>query len=272
MNARDQSVLDRLEKQFTHAPFDGTTGNVGRPFMRDGGGTDVESARRLLRPQSRWGPLFGLTAGDLDAASRALAGHPTLAPWQRTVKRSLDLITSAAALMLILPLVVVLIALIRSDSPGPVFFRSPRVGRDGKVFGMLKFRTMYTNAEARLRDLELTNGDVLFKVVPDPRVTRVGRVLRRYSLDELPQFFNVLLGDMSIVGPRPPLPSESDFRPVDLPVRPGITGIWQLTAPTMTATKDLDLLEREYVESWSVPKDLRIVWSTVRVLVSPTGY
>ncbi len=194
-----------------------------------------------------------------------------------TLKRLLDLVVSAlasAAVALVTPAIALAIKL---DSPGPVFFRQLRVGRDGREFTMYKFRSMTDTAEQELAELLPANDGAgpLFKLRADPRVTRVGRILRRYSLDELPQFFNVLRGEMSISGPRPPLPSEVRnyqgrvFR--RLYIKPGITGLWQVSGRSDLSWEDSVALDLRYVENWSVTLDLMIMWRTVKVMLRPVG-
>lgn len=193
------------------------------------------------------------------------------------LKRSLDIVFSGLVLLLLAPVLVLIAIAIQLDSPGPVFYVSDRVGRNGRTFRCFKFRTMVREAERlQRRMLHLNERDsVLFKVANDPRVTRVGRVLRKYSLDELPQFFNVLRGEMSVVGPRPPVAQEvreytmSHLR--RLSVLPGITGLWQTQArhdPSFESYVSLDLA---YIEHWSVGLDLKIIARTVGVLLSGTG-
>jgi exopolysaccharide biosynthesis polyprenyl glycosylphosphotransferase len=193
------------------------------------------------------------------------------------LKRALDVVVSGVALIpigLILPL---LALLIKIDSPGPVFFRQERVGRDGQRFQMVKLRSMSTDAEQRLAALKAANegSGLLFKMKDDPRVTRVGRVLRKLSLDELPQFWNVLIGDMSVVGPRPPLPSEvtaydgTVYR--RLYIKPGITGLWQVSGRSDLSWEESVRLDLRYVENWSVVNDLQIMWRTAKVMVRPQG-
>lgn len=194
-----------------------------------------------------------------------------------TLKRLLDLVVSAAACAVVALVTPVIALAIRLDSPGPVFFRQRRVGRDGREFTMLKFRSMTDTAEQELAELLPSNDGAgpLFKLRSDPRVTRVGRFLRRYSLDELPQFFNVFRGDMSISGPRPPLPSEVRnyegrvFR--RLYIKPGITGLWQVSGRSDLSWEDSVALDLRYVENWSVTLDLMIMWRTVKVMIRPVG-
>ena len=167
---------------------------------------------------------------------------------------------------------------VKLDSRGPVFYLSERVGLDGRSFRMVKFRTMVVDAEARLAELAALNeseGGVLFKMREDPRITRVGKLLRRYSIDELPQFFNVLNGSMSVVGPRPPLPSEADKYDLRtrrrLLVRPGITGLWQISGRSDLSWEDSVRLDLSYVENWSMVSDLVIAMSTAKAVFSHSG-
>jgi exopolysaccharide biosynthesis polyprenyl glycosylphosphotransferase len=195
------------------------------------------------------------------------------------VKRVFDLIAAALAVILLAPLMAVVAAAIKLDSPGPVFFRQRRVGLAGRTFTIWKFRSMYSDSEGRREELTRMNryGDCrLFKVENDPRITRVGRLLRRTSLDELPQLFNVLLGDMSLVGPRPPLPSEvAMYEPHHferLTVMPGITGPWQVGGRNLiTDFEKVVRMERAYIESWSLLLDAKILCKTIKVVVSGEG-
>lgn len=193
------------------------------------------------------------------------------------LKRGMDLLLSSCILLALSPLLLIIAILIRLGSPGPVFYRSDRIGKKGRVFKCLKFRTMVADADRRRADLMHLNerDGVLFKIANDPRVTRLGRTLRKYSLDELPQFFNVLKGDMSIVGPRPPVGSEVTQYKLDhlrrLDVTPGITGLWQVQArqdPSFDSYISLDLA---YVENWNIWLDLRIILRTIGVVFAGTG-
>jgi exopolysaccharide biosynthesis polyprenyl glycosylphosphotransferase len=202
---------------------------------------------------------------------------PTYEGGKHLLKRALDIAVSALALIpigLVLPL---LALLIKVDSAGPVFFHQERVGRDGRRFKMVKLRSMRTDAEQQLAALKEQNqgSGLLFKMKDDPRVTRIGRVLRKLSLDELPQFWNVLIGDMSVVGPRPPLPSEVtayDGTVVRrLYIKPGITGLWQISGRSDLSWDESVRLDLRYVENWSVMNDLQIMWRTAKVMVQPSG-
>ncbi len=193
------------------------------------------------------------------------------------VKRALDILVSAAALLLLAPVMLITALVVRLDSKGPVLYPSERIGRKGRTFKCLKFRTMVIDAEARkeaLRHMNERDG-ILFKIRHDPRVTRIGQFLRKYSLDELPQFINVLMGDMSIVGPRPPLAGE--VRQYDLPhlrrldVLPGITGLWQVNARQDPSFDNYISLDTAYVDNWSLWLDLKIMTRTFGVVLSGTG-
>ena len=196
---------------------------------------------------------------------------------QQTLKRTLDIAGSFVGLLLLSPLLVAVALWIKRDSRGPVFFRQVRVGRDEEPFTCWKFRTMERDAEARLPELEhLSEGPgLLFKLKEDPRVTRAGRTLRRLSLDELPQLFNVLRGEMSLVGPRPALPSEAeqydDWVRNRLTVKPGITGLWQVSGRTETSFADYIRYDLFYIQNWSLSLDLWILWRTLRAVGSGEG-
>jgi exopolysaccharide biosynthesis polyprenyl glycosylphosphotransferase len=196
---------------------------------------------------------------------------------QLLMKRTLDLAIAIAALVTLLPLFLAIAALVKRDSSGPVFYVSERLGKKGRVFRCIKFRTMVQNAEAlRLALLSRNQRDgILFKLDDDPRVTRVGRFLRKYSLDELPQLMNVLSGDMSIVGPRPPLAGEvKQYKPGHLrrlEVVPGITGLWQVQARRDPSFDKYVSLDMAYVENWSIRLDLAIMVRTVGVVLAGTG-
>ena len=198
------------------------------------------------------------------------------------VKRSMDLVGSAFALMLLMPVLLLIAALIRLDSPGPALFRQRRLGRGGRTFWCLKFRTMTADAEQRLADLEPLNesaGGVLFKIRRDPRVTRIGRVLRKTSLDEIPQFFNVFKGEMSLVGPRPlqlrdcelleAMDPEGFRRRLDVPQ--GLTGAWQVGGRSELDCDGMLRLDLDYVERRSIGLDIRILFRTVFVVFAGRG-
>jgi lipopolysaccharide/colanic/teichoic acid biosynthesis glycosyltransferase len=197
-------------------------------------------------------------------------------------KRSIDLAGALTGLMLLMPVMGLIALLIRLDSPGPVLFRQMRRGYRGLLFPVFKFRTMRVGAEHQLDDLEDSNdseGGVLFKLRKDPRVTRVGSYLRRYSLDELPQLSNVLRGEMSLVGPRP-LPLRDSKRLADLDregyecrlqVLPGVTGPWQVSGRSELSYEHMVQLDLDYVKNWSLARDLRIICKTFVVVLLGRG-
>ncbi|MGA3343294.1 MAG: sugar transferase [Terracidiphilus sp.] len=193
------------------------------------------------------------------------------------VKRWIDIIISSLILIAISPVLLAIAIAIKLDSAGPVFYFSERIGKKGRVFGCIKFRTMVNDAEKRRADiLHLNERDgVLFKITDDPRITRLGRFLRKYSLDELPQFFNVLHGDMSIVGPRPPLASEVQEYKLNhlrrLDVTPGITGLWQVQSRQDPSFDSYISLDVTYIENWSVWLDFKIILRTIGVVIAGTG-
>lgn len=230
-----------------------------------------------------------ITSGTIDLlASRvtvqSVAGVPLLYVkrtgmdrTQRALKRTIDIAGAALGLLVLSPLLAAIALWIKRDSEGGVFFKQVRVGRDGHHFVCWKFRTMVKDAEARRAELEpLSEGPgLLFKLKEDPRVTRAGKVLRRYSLDELPQLWNVLKGEMSLVGPRPALPSEveqyDDWVRNRLRVKPGMTGLWQVSGRTETTFADYVRYDLFYIQNWSLSLDLWILWRTLRAVLSAEG-
>lgn len=202
---------------------------------------------------------------------------PALDGGQRVAKRLFDVVVSGLLIVTLSPLMAVLAILIKVDSRGPILFKQERVGMEGAHFWMLKFRSMVIDAEERLADLAHRNegNGVLFKIKNDPRVTRIGGVLRKYSLDELPQLFNIFAGSMSLVGPRPPLPREVEAYEHDvrrrLLVKPGLTGLWQVSGRSNLSWQDSVRLDLYYVENWSLAGDLVIVLRTARAVFHGTG-
>jgi exopolysaccharide biosynthesis polyprenyl glycosylphosphotransferase len=193
------------------------------------------------------------------------------------LKRVTDILFSGAALLVLSPVLLALAIAIKVDSRGPIFYTAERIGKKGRVFKCIKFRTMVRDAEKRRAEIMHMNerDGVLFKITNDPRITALGRFLRKYSLDELPQFFNVLLGDMSIVGPRPPIASEvreyklNHLRRLD--VTPGITGLWQVQARQDPSFDNYISLDVTYIENWSIWLDLKIIVRTIGVVLAGTG-
>jgi lipopolysaccharide/colanic/teichoic acid biosynthesis glycosyltransferase len=214
-----------------------------------------------------------------DAYIHAAPLPRALAPHHAALKRGVDVVGAAFALLALAPLLAVLALLVKLDSPGPVLFAQTRVGRGGRPFRMLKLRTMRDGADAEkasLAHLNHSDDPRLFKIPADPRVTAVGRVIRRWSLDELPQLWNVLVGHMSLVGPRPFF--ESDLADYEahhfrrLAVKPGITGLWQVSGRSdIVDFEDVVRLDRHYIEHWSLALDLRILVRTLPVVVSRSG-
>ncbi len=201
------------------------------------------------------------------------------ASWQRLTKQSMDTVLSALLLIPGSLLFLLFAAFIKATSPGPVFFRQQRAGLNGRPFTIFKFRTMVSNAEqlkVELAAMNEMNGPA-FKLTNDPRVTRVGRFLRKYSLDELPQLWNVLLGDMSLVGPRPlPIDEVKQFDDLAhrrrLSVKPGITGLWQVSGRNNVKDfKDWVRLDLEYIDNWSLGLDFKILWLTVPAVLTGAG-
>jgi exopolysaccharide biosynthesis polyprenyl glycosylphosphotransferase len=192
-------------------------------------------------------------------------------------KRMFDVLFSVLFLVLFAPLLLIIAIAVKMDSPGPALYKSERIGKKGRVFHCMKFRTMVRDADERRADVMHMNerDGVLFKISNDPRITRLGHFLRKYSLDELPQFFNVLRGEMSIVGPRPPIASEvkeyklSHLRRLD--VTPGITGLWQVQGRTDPSFASYVSLDVTYIDSWSFWLDFKIIMRTVGVVFAGTG-
>ncbi len=205
--------------------------------------------------------------------------RPVMSGGRRAVKTLVDRSFTLALTVLALPVLVAVAVAIRLDSPGPVLFRQKRVGARGEEFEMIKFRTMCVDAEARLAQLTEqqrdAGNDVLFKMKSDPRVTRVGRVLRRFSIDELPQLINVLRGEMSLVGPRPPLMREVEAYEPDavrrLRVKPGLTGLWQVSGRSDLTWDESLRLDLWYVDNWCLVLDLQILFRTARAVLRGAG-
>lgn len=250
----------------------------GTDYVRDlgwsleGRATELVIASRLANvagPRIHFRPVEGLPLMHVEL--------PQFDGPKHVMKRATDIVLSGFAILVTLPLLALIAILVRAEGPGPVLFRQTRVGRDGQQFTMLKFRTMCVDAEERLLELQAHSegAGLLFKMRDDPRVTRTGKVLRKYSLDELPQLFNILLGSMSIVGPRPPLPREVDGYASHvhrrLYIKPGLTGMWQVNGRSDLSWEESVRLDLYYVENWSMTVDFVLMWRTVKVLLKPTG-
>ncbi|MDQ3577304.1 MAG: sugar transferase [Actinomycetota bacterium] len=202
---------------------------------------------------------------------------PSFTGVRRMIKDVVDKVGSALLITLLTPVMLTVAAAIKLDTGGPVFYKQRRVGKDGREFTIIKFRTMVTDAHRMVADLADRNegSGLLFKMRNDPRVTKVGAFLRRYSADELPQLFNVLMGPMSLVGPRPPLPEESARYGEDvrrrLLVKPGLTGLWQVSGRSDLPWEEAIRLDLRYVEDWSLALDAVIIWKTFRAVFTGHG-
>jgi exopolysaccharide biosynthesis polyprenyl glycosylphosphotransferase len=250
--ARVVVCFSRTHPERTTEMLKGLAGQVGVSI--------VPRYYELITARSRIEDLSGLPMLDIAPAS--------LSAGSRFLKRTFDVVVSSAALLVASPVLVVIAALIKATTPGPVFFRQTRTGRNEQPFAVLKFRTMYRDAESRRSELEHLNemDGPLFKVQDDPRVTGIGRFLRRTSLDEFPQLINVWKGDMSLVGPRPFVVSEAmgieGWARKRFEARPGMTGLWQVSGRNELSHLELCRLDYLYVASWSFWWDMQILWQT----------
>jgi exopolysaccharide biosynthesis polyprenyl glycosylphosphotransferase len=235
-------------------------------------GTNLYVAPALLDvagPRTTVRPTAGLTLLHVD--------HPQLSGPRQVLKDLFDRSVAGLALLMLSPLMLAVAVAIRLSDKGPALFTQTRVGKDGQPFKIYKFRTMVVDAEARLAELRKQNehDGVLFKMRRDPRITAIGVHLRKWSIDELPQLFNVLLGEMSLVGPRPALPDEAARYASHvrrrLVVKPGLTGLWQVSGRSDLSWDESVRLDLRYVENWSLALDLQILWKTISVLLRGSG-
>ena len=270
-------ILDVLDEQ-------GACGVVVAPYS-----VDAEVSNRITRSLTDAGYHVAISSSlhDIDVVrirTQDVDGRALLyiepiirTGWRGHAKRVFDLVAASAALVLAAPVIAVSAILIKLDSPGPVIFRQQRVGQDGRVFELMKMRTMVVDAEARKAELMERNemDGPLFKIEHDPRITRLGRYLRKLSIDELPQLIAVFKGDMSMVGPRPALPDEVEQWPADvrdrLRVLPGITGMWQVSGRSGTTFDEYKRLDMYYVDNWSLVHDIRICAKTFGVVLTAKG-
>jgi exopolysaccharide biosynthesis polyprenyl glycosylphosphotransferase len=280
-------------------PVLGDEGQVEEAIARVGADTVALTATEHLGPEGvrelsweldRLGVDLVVSPGMVDVAGprltmRPVAGLPLIhvekpqySGTKKLQKRAFDVCVAVTVLAMAFPLLLASALAIKLTSRGPVFYLSERIGLDGKPFRMIKLRTMVQDADqmvAGLADKNEMDGGVLFKIRQDPRVTPIGRILRRYSVDELPQFINVLKKEMSVVGPRPPLPSEADSYTHQvrrrLLVLPGITGLWQVSGRSDLSWDDSVRLDLSYVENWSISGDLVIAFKTVRTVLGGVG-
>jgi exopolysaccharide biosynthesis polyprenyl glycosylphosphotransferase len=242
-------------------------------WQLEGSGIDLVVAPSLTNvagPRITIRPVAGLPLLHVE--------EPEFTGVRRVFKGAFDRTLAILVFLLAGPVMLVIAVAIKVTDRGPVLFSQDRVGRNGQIFRLWKFRSMYVDAEARRAEIEHLNeteGGVLFKMRNDPRVTPVGRFLRRYSLDELPQILNVLLGDMSLVGPRPPLPSEVAGYASEvhrrLLVKPGVTGLWQVSGRADLTWEESVRLDLHYVENWSVALDFMILWKTAGAVIRGRG-
>lgn len=282
----------------TDIPIMGNVNAVDRAILATGADTVAATSTDELPPDKVKQISWGLEAGKqhlvlapsiIDIAgprihTRPVAGLPLIhvetprfSRGQRVAKRTTDLTASILGVIVISPLLAFLAISVRLSSEGPVFFRQTRVGLGGKEFSMIKFRSMVVNAEELLAELEKQHRDagneVLFKMKDDPRVTPIGRIMRKFRLDELPQLFNVIEGSMSLVGPRPPLPKEvamyADHVHRRFLLKPGITGLWQVSGRSTLSWEDTVRLDLSYVENWSLVGDFGILAKTAKAALAP---
>jgi len=288
---------DKRSKKYHNVPVIGGTENIKQKIKEHGIDEIIVATSRL--PQQKVldiimeceseGVEFKLVPGILEIiASRVstdeIGGIPLLSIREirlqglnALLKRMVDILLSSAVLLVLSPVLLLVIAAIKIDSRGPIFFTQQRMGKDGKVFLLYKFRSMITGAEDLFaKVVEEKGGDLIrFKAKDDPRITRVGKILRKLSIDEVPQLMNVLKGDMSLVGPRPPVPLEverySEWHRKRLRVRPGITGLWQVSGRSELPFEDMVRLDIYYIENWSLWMDFRIILRTFPAVLFGSG-
>ncbi|MEZ0050919.1 exopolysaccharide biosynthesis polyprenyl glycosylphosphotransferase [Mycobacterium sp. MAA66] len=245
--------------------------------------------RRLMWELENLGVDLMVAPGLIDIADQRLTSRPVAGmavfeiakpQYSRAnsfLKRSFDVLFAVAALTAISPIMVITALAVKLNSRGPIFYRSERIGIDGQPFRMTKFRSMYTDADSRQAELIAANGGnaMFFKMKDDPRVTKVGKIIRKFSIDELPQFFDVLSGAMSVVGPRPQVRREvdtyDDLVSHRLAVKPGLTGLWQVSGRSDLEVEDAVRLDLSYVENWSLLQDMLIIAKTVRTVLAGDG-
>lgn len=269
-----------MGRTLKRAHFEHTTTTDGTelPLPHNGHGP-VAGVRLVAVPERRHVPAIDQERPVPEHARYLGEGDGLLGagPVRRGIKRFTDIAGAAGALLMLAPLMVLIAVLVRVTSRGPVLFRQERVGLGGETFEMFKFRTMSEDAESRRDDLESSNeaDGPVFKIKSDPRVTRVGGYLRRWSLDELPQFVNVLRGEMSLVGPRPPLPSEvetyNSWERQRLLAKPGLTCIWQVNGRSDVDFQSWVEMDLEYIANWRPGLDLELLAKTVPAVLKRDG-
>ena len=284
MSVQDRGTLDPIGKSW--APPVALRPKVIKPHRKHGFGKPLSGSIWLEQPNIHSRLRLVYQAAETSAVSIASRRHGrrlthahsrTRRPLALAVKRTLDLGLGSASMLLLSPLFVAVAAAIKLQFDGPIFYSSERVGEGGRLFRCHKFRTMVRNADSLRHEIAHLNEreGILFKISKDPRVTPLGTMLRKYSLDELPQLFNVLRGEMSLVGPRPPLSSEVDqYEPHHLrrlSVMPGMTGLWQVEARSNPSFDSYIALDCKYADDWSLWLDLKILARTLRVVLLGTG-
>ena len=265
MNWSSPDTVNRNRENSSRKP-------AGRPAEVDAsaGLDDILFLSAALAPHSRF--LAGMRTS-LKKRLRILD-----ADLSRLLKRWMDVCGSLCAIILLMPLFLVIAIWLKLDSPGPLIYRQVRIGLHGRPFHFYKFRSMYIDSDARraalLKENESKDG-VIFKMKNDPRITRCGKFIRKYSIDEMPQFFNVLLGDMSLVGPRPPIPDEVALYTLDdrkrLDILPGITCIWQISGRSDIPFREQVVLDKEYIRGQGFWKDVLILLKTIPAVVAGKG-
>jgi exopolysaccharide biosynthesis polyprenyl glycosylphosphotransferase len=244
----------------------------GIAWELEGSGVSIVMAPRLTdiaAPRIHVRPVAGLPMMHV--------GEPEFSGSRRVLKAAIERIIAAVALLVWGPVLLLIALAVRLDTPGPALFKQRRVGSHGREFTIFKFRTMHVDAENRIQEISRLNESdgLLFKIREDPRVTRVGRILRRWSIDEAPQLINILFGTMSLVGPRPPLPSEVAQYTPDIArrllVKPGLTGLWQISGRSDLSWEEAVRLDLYYVENWSPALDLSILWKTTFAVIASRG-
>lgn len=293
----DQPSTDELDFHGgAPLPYLGDTENIVNTVRSAGAnsvivattGVSLETANRLVRDLTREGIYVELSSAMRDIATRrvtlrplgrypVMCVEPVTSTWRSMAKRCFDVVSASVGLLILSPVLATAALAIRITSGHGVFFTQTRVGRDGKPFTVFKLRTMVHDAESMLPELLAQNeaSGPMFKMTNDPRVTPVGRILRKTSIDELPQLFNVVKGDMSLVGPRPALPHEAvqwnDDLKERLRVKPGITGNWQVNGRFTASIEDYQRLDLYYVDNWSLVSDLVILAKTVPAVLQRNG-
>lgn len=274
----DEAILDAVERTGVDTVALAATHHLSP--------TDL---RRLIWELDEHGVDLMVAPGLIDIADGRLTSRPVagMAVFEITkpqysranslIKRTFDIAFAAGALLAVAPLMLVTALAVKLTSAGPVFYKAERIGLDGKPFKMTKFRSMYQDADARQAELIAANGGdaMFFKMKDDPRVTPIGKIIRKYSIDELPQFLNVLTGHMSVVGPRPQVRREvdtyDDLVSRRLTVKPGLTGLWQISGRSDLQVEDAVRLDLSYVENWSLLQDIIIIAKTIRTVLTGNG-